>query len=100
MEQKLTEYRAKLNQQAAQWLQQANAEAASGRQSTAIAFLQKVPIGTPAYAQAREQLAAIAQISVADQRNFNAVVSAKSGQDLNPGTYLREATSIMALRLR
>ena len=100
MEQKLTEYRAKLNQQADQWLQRANAEAASGRQSTAIVFLQKVPIGTPAYAQAREQLAAIAQISVADQRNFNAVVSAKSGQDLNPGTYLREATSIMALRLR
>ena len=103
IDQKLTEYTAKLNQQAAQWLQQANAEAAIGRKATAIAFLKKVPIGTPAYAQAREQLAAIAQTSVADQRNFNAVVSAKvlsvkSVQDLNPGTYLREATSIMALR--
>ncbi|MBM0742720.1 serine/threonine protein kinase [Phormidium sp. CLA17] len=95
IEQKLTEYTVQLNQQAAEWLQQANAEAATGRKATAIAFLQKVPIGTPAYAQAREQLAEIAQTSAVDQHNLNPIVSAMSVSDLNPGTYLREATATL-----
>jgi len=98
IEQKLTEYTAKLNQQADQWLQRANAEAASGQKANAIALLQKVPIGTPAYAQAREQLAAIAQPSAVNPHNLSPLAASKSVQDLNPGTYLREATSITALR--
>ncbi len=105
IEQKLTDYTAKLNQQAAQWLQQADIEAASGRKAIAIAFLQKVPIGTLAYAQAREQLAAIlhrrgyatAQDSMVNSRNFNPVSSTTPIQNLNPGTYLREAAPLIAL---
>lgn len=92
------EYTAKLNQQAAQSVRQATAEDAIGQKANAIALLKKAPIGTPAYAQAREQLAAIAQTSAADQRNLNPMIFAGSGHDLNPGTYLRETTSILALR--
>ncbi|MEX0272342.1 protein kinase [Leptolyngbyaceae cyanobacterium UHCC 1019] len=97
IDQKLTEYTAKLNQQADQWLQQANAEAASGRKATAIALLQKVPIGTPAYASAREQLTAIAQNSPPVPHNLNPVLSTRTVQNLNPGTYLREAAPRTAL---
>lgn len=98
IEQKLTEHTAKLNQQGDQWLQRANAEAATGQKATAIALLQNVSIGTPAYAQAREQLAAIAQPSAVNPHNLSPLAASKSVQDLNPGTYLREATSITALR--
>ncbi|MBC6436144.1 hypothetical protein FM036_45130 [Nostoc sp. HG1] len=98
IDQKLTEHTAQLNRQAAQLLQQANVEAATARQSAAIAFLQKVPIGTPAYSQAHEQLAAIAQVLAASQRNLNPTVSIRAVQDLNPGSHLRETTPIMALR--
>jgi serine/threonine protein kinase len=98
IEQKLTEYTAKRNQQAAQWLQQANAEAITGRNATAIAFLQKVSIGTPAYAQAREQLAAIAPTAAPKSYNDDPVALIKAVQDLNPGTYLREAAPKIALQ--
>jgi serine/threonine protein kinase len=103
IEQKLTEYTAKLNQQAAQWLQQANVEAATGRQATAIAFLQKVPLGTPAYAQAREKLGKTKpgetdQTSTIDPPSFNSGASIALAQDLNPGTYLREASPVISLR--
>ncbi|PZV10705.1 MAG: hypothetical protein DCF22_15985 [Leptolyngbya sp.] len=98
VEQKLTEYTAKLNQQAAQWLQQANAEAATGQKATAIAVLQKVPMGTPAYAQAREQLAAISSASASNPRNFHPVAFTRVVQDLNPGTYLRETAPRIALQ--
>lgn len=100
IEQKMTDYTAKLNQQADQWWQQANAEAATGQKATAIALLQTVPIGTPAHAHAHayEQLAAIAQPSAVNPHSLSPLAASKSVQDLNPGTYLREATSITALR--
>jgi serine/threonine protein kinase len=91
VEQKRSEYTAKLNQQSVQWLQQSKVEAATGQTATAIAVLTKIPIGTPAYAQAREKLAEIVEKSALQ-------IPPTAGHNLNPGTYLREVVSAVALK--
>ncbi|NJP08666.1 MAG: protein kinase [Leptolyngbyaceae cyanobacterium RU_5_1] len=99
VEVKIAEYTDRLNQQANQWLQKANQQANLGDMSGALASLEKVAIGTPAYAQARDK---IAEYSNSPDRQLNnetiAMQDTNALQDLNPGNYLREVMPFTAGR--
>lgn len=81
----LETYTQQLNQQGDRWLEVANRQVRSGNVEGAIVALKNVPLGTPAYAQARDHLAelvALAQPPVSPKTPLHAT--------LNPGEQLRE----------
>jgi O6-methylguanine-DNA--protein-cysteine methyltransferase len=86
----VAQYTQQLNQQADRQLQQATLQAETGDTAAVVAALEKVPMGTVAYAQARDKLAEYKQTAspVAQQ---SAVQQTIALQDLNPGSQLREA---------
>lgn len=57
VQEKTAEYTEKLYVLADRWLQQANEYARSNNLKRALALLEKIPLGTPAYATAREKIA-------------------------------------------
>jgi serine/threonine protein kinase len=88
--QKTSAYTAQLNQQANQWLQEANLQHKAGNLAEAMTYWEKVPIGTLAYAEARDRLVEFGHSTLPPANPTNP--SQKSGsfpQNLNPGSYLR-----------
>lgn len=77
---KLTDYTARLNQLANQRLQTAIAHANRGDFTKAIALLEQVPLGTIAYAQARDK-----QVEYSQKQGGN-----RPQLELNPGDILQE----------
>jgi serine/threonine protein kinase/Mn-containing catalase len=88
VKQKKAIYVDQLNQQADQWLQQARDRKQAGDVSSALKYWQKVPIGTLAYAEAREKLAEFGQSAPSAQ------TPQPPRQNLNPGAYLRDVGSM------
>ncbi|MBE9039741.1 hypothetical protein IQ235_02905 [Oscillatoriales cyanobacterium LEGE 11467] len=66
---KMTEYAQKQETQANSWLGQASMLASEGNFSSAIAYLNRVPLGTPAYTTAKEKIAEYSQ----QQQRFQAL---------------------------
>jgi hypothetical protein len=85
---KTAEYTAQLNQQANQWLQQARDRQQAGDVSNAVKYWQKVPLGTLAYAEAREKLAEFGQRTTGLESMSSKLATPR--QNLNPGSYLRD----------
>lgn len=86
----VAQYTQQLNQQADRQLQQATLQAETGDTAAVVAALEKVPMGTAAYAQARDKLAEYKQTAspVAQQPAAQQTIALR---DLNPGSQLREA---------
>jgi serine/threonine-protein kinase len=80
-------YTIELNQQASQWIQKADQQAEAGDLNGALLSLEQVPIGIPAYAQAREKIAQYKQQNQQSSR----IMASRLSRDLNPGHQLREA---------
>ncbi|MBF2028231.1 MAG: protein kinase [Oscillatoriales cyanobacterium C42_A2020_001] len=101
VEVKIEVYRQRLNQQAESWLYIAGQQVRDGNVTEAIATLEKVPIGTAAYAQAREQIAeltALSTIPVIDRLKLEPTLPpepARDRSDLNPGNQLRETNAMV-----
>ena len=90
-------YLQELNQQADVWVQKAERQVQAGRIAAAIASLENVPIGTPAYTQAREQILELtATLHPAPRSTTSVTVRAyQEIHPLNPGEHLREAQIII-----
>lgn len=86
----VAQYAEQLNQQADQQLQQATLQAETGNAAATVAALEKVPMGTSAYAQARDKIAEYTKQPTSPVAQPVAQQTVASG-DLNPGNRLREA---------
>ncbi|MGQ9871014.1 serine/threonine protein kinase [Leptodesmis sp.] len=86
----VAEYTQQLNQQADLQLQQATLQAATGDTAAIIAALEKVPMGTVAYVQARDKIAEYTQQTASPVAQQLAAQQTIASQDLNPGSQLRE----------
>lgn len=101
VEVKIEVYKQRLNQQAESWLYIARQQVRDGKVTEAIATLENVPIGTAAYAQAREQIAeltALSAIPTADQLELEPTMPpepTRDRHDLNPGNQLRETNAMI-----
>lgn len=83
---KIAQYKAQLNQRADQLLQLAKRQQALGQSEVALAMLYQIPLGTTAYAEARDLLAIATAPPPAP--------AIAHQPTLNPGTHLREARAI------
>ncbi len=88
---RIKDYTTQLNQRAAQLLQLAKQQQALGQRDMAQAMLCQIPLGTTAYAEARDLLASPAFQTQVPNAIATATAPPKS---LNPGGYLREASAI------
>lgn len=86
----VAQYTQQLNQQADQQLQQATLQAETGNAAATVAALEKVPMGTSAYAQARDKIAEYTKQPTSPVARPVAQQTIASG-NLNPGNRLREA---------
>jgi serine/threonine protein kinase len=91
-------YLQELDQQAEIWLQKAERQVQAGRIAAAIASLENVPIGTPAYTQAREQILELtATLHPAPRSTTSVTVRAhQEVHPLNPGSHVRDAQIIIS----
>lgn len=86
----VAEYTQQLNQQADQQLQKATLQSQTGDATAIVAALEKVPMGTAAYAQAREMIAEYTKQAAVPSAQPVAQQTIAT-RDLNPGSQLREA---------
>jgi len=96
---KLFEYTERLNWRAERLLQQATDQATAGNFTAAIADLQTVPIGTPAYLQAREKLLEYTekeQLRATGDRGTSSPDPVR--YNLNPGSYWQEIPALYPLQ--
>jgi hypothetical protein len=104
VEARITQYTRQLNQKADQWLQKALQQANQGQVTAALASLETIPMGTPAYGEAREKIAELTARKYRyplRQESTPQNVALKPdavGQDLNPGNRFREATPMLISR--
>ncbi|MDX2229868.1 MAG: protein kinase [Leptolyngbyaceae cyanobacterium bins.349] len=84
------------DQQIAVWLQTAERQVQQGQIAAAIATLENVPIGTPKYAIAREQLAELRALLSPPTPTAPAVLHVQQAeQSFNPGERFRESQFIL-----
>ncbi|EKQ70888.1 serine/threonine protein kinase [Leptolyngbyaceae cyanobacterium JSC-12] len=105
VEVKVEVYTQQLNQQAEIWLSIARQQVKDGFVTDAIATLENIPIGTAAYAQAREQIAELTALSqmpeapaMLEAEPMMPTELASDRPDLNPGHQLREPHAVILSR--
>lgn len=95
---RLEQYTAQLNHHAEQLLLQAKHQQQAGKVDAALATLCEIPLGTTAYAEARELLVSleipdgVPPLPAPSQDSAIALTPPPPYRNLNPGTYLRETS--------